>query len=63
MSKPQETTFSNQPAGPESMIVRLAGARFRVNLETSACFKWTYAAFVSITLVCSLSSRIELERK
>lgn len=31
----------NQPVGPESKIARLAGERFRVYLETSACFKWT----------------------
>lgn len=31
----------NQPAGPESKIARLAGERFRMYLETSACFKLT----------------------
>lgn len=33
--------INNQPAGPESNIARLAGERFLVNFETSACFKWT----------------------
>ena len=51
-----KTTFSkNQPAGPESKIVRLAGERFRVCLEKLIVFKCTKAALVSKTLVCSLS--------
>ena len=46
-----------RPAGPESKMARLAGERFRVNFETSACFKCTYAALVNTTRVCSLSTQ------
>lgn len=50
----QKKQPSNLPAGPESKIVRLAGERFRVCLQKSAFFKWTKAALVNKTLVCSL---------
>jgi len=35
----QEKTERSIPAGPDSRIALLPGERFRVNLETSACFK------------------------
>lgn len=47
------------PVGPESRIARLAGERLRVYLETSKCFRWTYAALVNNTFVRSLVKPLE----